>query len=674
MGPPVRGPVDFSLMSAINQGSIDQPLSSRRTPNLLRRCLRAMLGLLRRAHAAAVEVRLTPAREQRRSAIDALQASGRPVTLFVAPDAGIAPFYASHALLARVLRDAGHAALILSCDGMQPMCSVKFASHVPPTAPGDTQNAACTQCRTNMLVAGSGYGLIDLSLERILDVGARDEIARVIEANAATPWNTMYDDIAIGAACLGETLRDQRKISVDELTEKDRALLAALLYSSLAVYLAVKALATRFKIVRIVYFGDYAYYLAPQIFAKRHGIGLTHISHAYNCDIDRRRVVLWPGYAASHFAKQVERWDANRHAAITPPLVGEIAEGALFRLRGHGGASTYSPNWVADPGDLHRQLGLPPGGKVVAVYSNSTDELVCNREFARVLGAETEPAKNPFPSQIAWLRAMADWAARRDDVRLIIRLHPRMAVSHRHLTVASEYAQMQAALANLPANVAVIPPDSRLSSYNLAEIADIAVTAWSSIGLELARFGLPVVAAFQKVGPFPRSDFIGFEETAGGFFALVEQGLGRVPSLETIVGAFRWTHFLHWTSVIDVSDVVPEAGYPRVPRYRSPRHRDTMLRVLTEGADLVEVNMARLPKGTAASAAERAAVIAAIEKFVAFFMIGRPPNDGEAARPTLAVDPGDRVTLQLGNWAVTRNSRLVARLAKVLARASAETG
>lgn len=633
-----------------------------------------MLGLFRRARAAAVEARLTPARERRRSTVRALEASGRPVTLFLAPDAGIAPFYASHALLARVLQDAGHTALILSCDGMQPMCSVKFALHVPPTAPSDIHNAACTQCRTNMLGTGSEYGLPDLSLESVLDLAARDEIARVVKANAAAPWDTMYDDIAVGAACLGETLRAQRKVLVDELTEEDCALLAALLYSSLAVYLAVKALAARFKIVRIVYFGDYAYYLLPQILAKRHGIALTHISHAYNCDIDRRRVVLWPGYAASHFAKQVERWDANRHAAITPPLVGEIAEGALFRLRGHGGASTYSPNWVADPGDLHRQLGLPPGGKVVAVYSNSTDELVCNREFARVLGAETEPAKNPFPSQIAWLRAMVDWAAQRDDIRLIVRLHPRMAASHRHLTVASEYAQMQAALAGLPPNVAVIPPDSPISSYNLAEIADVAVTAWSSIGLELARFGLPVVAAFQKVGPFPRSDFIGFEETADGFFALVEQGLGRVPSLETIVGAFRWTHFLHWTSVIDVSDVVPEAGYPRVPCYRSPRHRDTMLRVLIEGADLVEVNMARLPKGAAASAAERAAVIAAIEKFVAFFMTGRPPNDGEAARPILTVGPDNRVTLRLRNRTSTRNSRLVARLAQILAQASAETG
>ncbi|MGH6975777.1 MAG: hypothetical protein ACREED_01995, partial [Stellaceae bacterium] len=460
--------------------------------------------------------------------------------------------------------------------------------------------------------------------------------------------------------------------------------LEALLYSSLAVYLAVRALAARFKIARIAYFGDYAYYLPPQVFAKRHDIALTHISHAYNCDIDRRKLVLWPGHGVSHHYAQVERWSANRDAAITPPLVGEIAEGALFRLWGHGGASTYSPNWVADPGDLRRQLGLAPGGKVVAVYSNSTDELVCNRQFMRVLGAETEPAKNPFPNQIAWLRAMVDWAVRRDDVRLIIRLHPRMAVSHRHLTVASEYAQMQAALADLPPNVAVIPPDSRISSYNIAEIADVAVTAWSSIGLELARFGLPVVAAFQKIGPFPRSDFIGFEETEAGFFALVERGLDRAPSLATVIGAFRWTHFLHWTSVIDVSDVVPEAGYPRVPRYRPPRRRDTMLKVLTEGADLVELNMARLPQGAAATAAERAAVIAAIEKFVVFFMTGRAPDQSagltvaadnrEGTTPTLAVGTNDHVTLRLGNRTFARNSRLVARLTRILAQASSGAG
>ena len=671
-------------MSATNQDSIDSPLAPRRARSLLRRRLRGALGLLRRVRAAAVEARLTPAREQRRTAVPALEASGRPVTLFLAPDAGIAPFYASHALLARVLEDAGHAALILSCDGMQPICSVKFSLHVPPTAAGDTRNSACTQCRTNMLGAGREYGLIDLSLETVLDVEARAEIDRVVKANAAAPWDTVYDGIAIGAACLGETLRAQRKVAVDELDAEDRTLLDALLYSSLAVYLAVKMLAARFKIARIAYFGDYAYYLPPQVFAKRNGIALTHISHAYNCDIDRRKIVLWPGNGASHHHAQVERWNANRHAAITPQLVDEIAEGALFRLGAHGGASTYSPNWISDPGDLRRALGLAPGGKVVVVYSNSTDELVCSRQFARVLGSASDTARNPFPDQISWLRALVDWAAGREDLRFIIRLHPRMAVSHRHLTVASEYARIREALAALPANVAVVAPDSRISSYNLAEIADVAVTAWSSIGLELARFGLPVVAAFQKVGPFPRSDFIGFEETAEGFFALIEQGLERAPSLETVIAAFRWTHFLHWTSVVDVSDVVPEPGYPRIPRYRPPRNRVTMLEVLAEGADLVELNMARLPQGPEAMAAERAAVIAAIERFAVFFMTGRPPDrpvglrvgatDAGAATATIAIGANDLVTLRLGSRTFTRHSRLAARLTQILAQASSSGG
>ncbi len=210
--------------------------------------------------------------------------------------------------------------------------------------------------------------------------------------------------------------------------------------------------------------------------------------------------------------------------------------------------------------------------------------------------------------------------------------------------------------------------------------ADVAVTAWSSIGLELARFGLPVVAAFQKIGPFPRSDFIGFEETAEGFFALIENGFERVPSLETVIAAFRWTHFLHWTSVIDVSDVVPEAGYPRVPRYRSPRQRDTMLKVLTECADLVALNMARLPQGLEAVAAERAAVIAAIEKFVIFFMTGRAPDgavrlnvassDAATATQSIFVGADQRVTLRLGGRTFTRTSRTVARLTQILAQES----
>lgn len=528
---------------------------------------------------------------------------------------------------------------------------------------------------------GRDYQVPDVSLESLLDTKLRKEIREIVVSNAAAPWATVHDGIEFGAACLGETLRAQRKISVEELTDEDRSLLNALLYSSLAIYFGLQALAARFDIRRIVYFGDYAYFLPPQIFANRHGIPVTHISHAYNRDIDRRYVVLWPGHGVTHMLSQVERWHEAHAKPITPRLVEAIADGALYRLYGHGGASTYSPNWIENSGDLLSELGLAPGGKLVVAYSNSTDELVCNRQFMRVLGLPPfEDATNPFPSQIAWLRGLVDWIGQRGDLRLVIRLHPRMAVSHRHAAEASEYGQIKTEFRSLPPNVVIVPPESALSSYNIAELADVALTAWSSIGLELARFGVPVIAAFQKIGPFPKSSFIDFQETRKGYFNAIEQALRREPSLESIVEAFRWTHFLHWTSLIDMSDVTPTPDYADVPPYRTPRNRETILKVLSESADLVALNMARLPNGPGALDAERHATLRAIEKFIFYFMTGELAGDsgnGEKGFPAAGTDAHalanmrldlrqeNLVTLASRTRTVERHSPLVARLVKI---------
>jgi hypothetical protein len=636
---------------------------------ILKQCLRAGRIYWQRVILAVIQFIMTPGRIRRRGQIIATNTERRSITLFLAPEAGLSPFYASHAILARVLSDAGYPVVILSCDGLQPMCSLKSAMHLQPTQPGDTVNSACVRCRTNAYRVGANYGLPDIPLEELLDKSLREEIDGVMAANAAAPWNTVYDGIAMGAGCLGETLRAHRKISVAEINDEDVALVRALLYSSLAIYLAVKVLGTRFDIARIAYFGDYAYFLPPQIYAARHRIPLTNVCHAYHRDTDRRYLNLWPTHAAVHQFEQVDRWKEYRACAIDPKTIADIADGAIFRLYGHGGVSTYSPNWSENPGNLLDELGLPPGGKVLVAYTNSTDELICNQQALRVLGYDFESARNPFSSQIAWLRQLIDWVSRRGDLRLVLRLHPRMAVSTRHANLASEYRQMKDAFASLPSNVAIVWPESQVSSYNLAELADVALTAWSSISLELARFGIPVIAAFQKIGPFPNSAFIGFEETAADYFEAVDRALQRTPALDSVVEAFRWTHFLHWTPLINIADVIPSPDYEDVPPFHTPLNADTILKVMAEGADLVALNMARLPSGQRAIDEERNAVVAAVEKFIFYFMTGR--LDPAGAGRMIETGRDNVVSMTDGTRTISRRSPVVARLLRILDKAGA---
>src|SRR5262249_43487123 len=155
-------------------------------------------------------------------------------------------------------------------------------------------------------------------------------------------------------------------------------------------------------------------------------------SHAYNRDIDQRYLLLRPRHGMTHMLEQVDRWNDYRDIPIGAKTVATITDGALFRLRGQGGVSTYSPNWVENPGNILESLGLVPGRRTLIAYTSSTDELICNREFMRVIGNTYEQERGPFTDQIEWLRSLIGWCSKQMDLQLIVRLHPRMAASHRH--------------------------------------------------------------------------------------------------------------------------------------------------------------------------------------------------------------------------------------------------
>ncbi len=646
------------------------------------RVLARAVQLANALHWRAIAARKQNARRVQRRA-DAFPAgrSRAPVFLFLAPEAGLQPFFASHVLLARVIKDAGHPVLLLSCDGIQPICSVKFAMRTPATASGDRGNVACKQCRVVASSVGDDYGLPDMSIESLLSADDHKVIERIV---AASPdfWNVVYDGVEFGAASLGETLRHCRKTSIDELTDDDKRLLHALLFSSMAIYLAIRTIERRFEIAHIFYFGDYAYWLPPQILARRQGIPVTHISHAYNRDIDRRILSIRPGNAIAHMLDQQDKWGRYRDRILRPQVVSDIIDGTLYRLEGHGGISTYSPNWISDSGELLRELKLVPGKKTLVAYTSSTDELVCTQAFMRILGNEYGHNRVPFADQSAWLAALIAWVKERSDLQLIIRLHPRIGHNHRQAGRASQYDRSLAELSSVPANVAVVWPESPLSSYNIAELADVALIAWSSIGTELARFGIPVVAAFPRVSPFPVNGFIKFDEVPEGYFRAIECALNQAASFEDFVEAVRWTHFIHWSPMIDVSDVTPTPDYDRVPPYREPRERETIIKTIVEGEDLVQINMGKLPEGKAAASEERAAMICAIESMIVFFMTGRRTTSSPPLRlsPTLpdpsawageasagiAIAEGNVVVLSSEGRSIRRSSVLVARLVSLL--------
>jgi hypothetical protein len=593
--------------------------------------------------------------------------SGRrmPITLFLVPEAGLRAYYAAHLIMARVLQENGHKAVILSCNGLILMCSAKFALGVKPTAVGDTENAACAACISTARDVGAKYGISSVTIESLVDSRDRFAIESTLDQYRGRLREARFDEIGFGAAAYGEVLRAQRRQSIDEFTPADHKLLEAVLQSSLLTYLAVKRLTSENAISRIVYFGDYAIWMGPYLIAKAKGIPLSSLDHAFNRDVDRRLIGLRPGNAILYVRSQIANWAEYSNRPLTPETVAKIVDGALYRLSAHGGTSTYSPNWTVDNQRLFDDLGLSRNRKTIVAYPSSDDETLCIREFMKILGHEFQSSHRPFNEQDDWLHALIDWIGLRKNLQLIVRVHPRLAALYRHGTVATQAGRMKREFAQIPENVVMVWPESSISSYNLGEIADVAAVGTSTIGLELARFGVPVVAAFPGFGPFPTGSFVRYAANSTGYFGELEAALTRPASFEAIREAIRWTYFVHWSPFVDVSDLVPSSDYWDVPPWRKPREIETILKVLRDGEDLSAINMKRLPSGEAAVQSEDAAVRSAIKQLIVFFMSGNS-DPGVGLGAIRASDDG-LVIAEIDGKEVRRYAPLVNRLAPLLA-------
>jgi hypothetical protein len=264
------------------------------------------------------------------------------VVLFLAPEAGLGPYMASHAILAKSVQEAGHAAMFLACDGIQPICSVKFAMSMAPTPSGDQTNPACQLCRAAARRTYKDYDLTGVTLESLLGDAERDFIAKFLAGSDEDASRLTIDGIAFGALAVADAMRARRDLDPANLRREDRELINAVLHSSLAVYLAVKKLASIYSIRRIAFFGDYACWISAQILSTRQGIASTRVSHLYNLDVDRRVITLQPNSANTHLLDQLDDWGKYRNIPMEPRIIADIADGALYRLKGRE-VAVYQP-------------------------------------------------------------------------------------------------------------------------------------------------------------------------------------------------------------------------------------------------------------------------------------------------------------------------------------------
>jgi len=460
--------------------------------------------------------------------------------------AGHLPSMTMESFLAAALGERGADAEFLLCDGILSacmMCEIGWYSDAETflrRGPADQCNS-CHRPSAKMLDAAQ---LKHIGLSELLQQGDFDDAQKTVERLSRSEIPQFeIDGVPLGEhACAGAL----RFFARGDLPENDaaEAVLRRYVRTAILTYRATRRLlATGAYDVVVLNHGIYV----PQgVFAetaRRAGVRVVtwHPAYRRGCFIFNHNETYHHGLMTEPVtAWQDMRWDENRR--------NNIAQYLKSRWIGRNDWVRFHNDPVLDTSSIERELGID--------FSRPTIGLLTNV----VWDAQLHYPANAFDTMLDWLNATIGYFAERPDLQLLIRVHPAEysgTLPSRQL-VTEEIGK---AFPELPRNVFIIPPDSRLSTYVAMSQCNAVIIYGTKTGVELTAEGIPVIVAGEA---WIRGKGVTLDaESRDDYFRLLE----ALPLPDRLDGeqqerALRYAYHFFFRRMIPLTAFVETNGWP----------------------------------------------------------------------------------------------------------------
>jgi hypothetical protein len=170
---------------------------------------------------------------------------------------------------------------------------------------------------------------------------------------------------------------------------------------------------------------------------------------------------------------------------------------------------------------------------------------------------------NAFPNMVDWALRTIGYFQKRPDLQLLIRIHPGELAPPGGVTKSRQpmAAEIQRAFPRLPANIFVIPPESKISTYATMRRCDSVLIYGTKTGVELTSLGIPVVVAGEA---WIRNKGLTLDaSTAEEYFRHLDRlPLARRMDEEAVGRARRYAYHFFFRRMIPLPFLKPAAGWP----------------------------------------------------------------------------------------------------------------
>ena len=197
-----------------------------------------------------------------------------------------------------------------------------------------------------------------------------------------------------------------------------------------------------------------------------------------------QRQRIWLAQNAEVMRQETDKlWESRDGQHLSPEQLERMRQ--LFMARQRGALwENFARSWQGSPaqgGSQARQaLGLDDRPLVLLATNVLGDSLTLGRQVFSQSMAE-------------WISRTVQYFNGRNDTQLVIRIHPGEQLTHGQSMVDV----VRQVLPRLPENIHLIGPKEKVNTYDLVEVADLGLVYTTTVGLEMAMYGVPVITSGQ---------------------------------------------------------------------------------------------------------------------------------------------------------------------------------
>jgi hypothetical protein len=474
-------------------------------------------------------------------------AQGGPRVLMATAVGSYAHAMTLESALAVALTFRGAEVHALLCDGVMTACAECEASLYPDVATFVVQGPHRDLCRDCTWPAQRVYAQLGLTVHRYSDWLSSDERAEARQTAATVPVSEIQaftsDDLAIGEHAYAGALRFFATGSLDGEAEAEpvlrRYLEAALL----------TATATR-RLMRTVGFssavfthGIYVPWGVVGEVARRERVPVSTWNVAY-----RKRRFIFSHDDTYHHTLMTEPLEHWEHHELSKNEDRDLTNYLVSRREGLFDWIVFHRARSQDPQEIAGRIGLDPSKPVIGLLTNVTWD------------AQLHYPANAFPNIVEWLVQTCQYFGRRQDLQLLIRVHP-AEISGFPPSRQPILDELRQRIPDLAPNIIVVPPDSDMSTYVLMSLCNSAIIYGTKMGVELTSVGLPVVVAGEA---WIRNKGLTHDASSPEEYFRILEGLpfrGRLGATQH-ERARRYAYHFFFNRMIPLPFIDPKAGYP----------------------------------------------------------------------------------------------------------------